>query len=356
MEILLPSSPSSYSSSYSPSKTRKSVQVEVPRGMLNQQSIRYSGYIDTISEATPADLIFVVKQKYHPTYTRKGFDLVMEVQLSFKEAICGFERKITHLDGREITICNPYFLNQGKNATFTSSKDRIQNGPNIIQTGDVHVLRGEGMPKFNWAEKKSSDSSHGNNRDANTNSNLDHHNHYHNDEVNKQYGDLYVQYVVEMPTSANGEKTTRKEQQKDTLTPEERETLGVLLDKLYGKERVTSSKKHEHQCTIKEGPLRLEMSTASDFGRASGTPPNLDDDDQDSHLYSAPDDDHDSNAFGFDREGFQYFSRGHSRSGRHHHGESSFFSGGFGSSFAGTHGSSFHREEDDDGNVQCHQM
>ena len=343
LEILLPSSSpsSSTTTTTSSSKTRKSIQVEIPRGMANQQSIRYSGYVDTISTCTPADLIFIVKQKYHGVFTRKGFDLVMEVRLSFKEAICGFNREITHLDGRKVHICNPFFQNEkgAERESSSSSSSSSYSNLNMIQTGDVHVLKGEGMPKFNWAEKKSNndyDDDHGGILDE--------------EDVNKQYGDLYIQYVVEMPSGDSRSKSNYSQYSKDdkeTLTTEERILLGELLDKLFVMKHDSPSNKST-SCNTNEGNRRLIVSSASDFGRASGIPSN----DMNDHAHD-PEDHHDeSDMFGFhdhnNNEGFRYGGR----SGHNRQSAQSFFTGGFGSSFAADNDN----DDGGGGNVQCQQM
>jgi len=240
----------------------------------------------------------------------------MEIQLTFKEAICGFERELTHLDGRKIKICNPHF----------HSKDN--NGPNLIRSGDVHVLKGEGMPKSALVEKKSSNDSN------DVHSDLVHNDDNGDDINNSQYGDLYVQYIVDIPTS--GRTKNVKKESMEILSIKERETLGKLLDKLYGSSSLESNQK---QNTSEKRYQRLQVSSASNFGKASASP----DSNYDSHdPHSLPDDHHDDNSFDFNREGFQYFSRNQGGNRRQ-----SFFSGGFGS--YGDNG-------DGDGNVQCQQM
>lgn len=87
--------------------------------------------------------------------------------------------------------------------------------PSIIQTGDVHVLKGHGMPKTKRASG-----------------------HDHLDQ--RQFGDLYVQYIVEMPGSTAASSTASKVMNADNLSPEERVELARLLSKLDGSEDPTS--------------------------------------------------------------------------------------------------------------------
>lgn len=51
------------------------------------------------------DLIFVIQEKPHETFTRKGADLYMKKTITLVEALIGFEFKVKHLDG---TIFNIY--------------------------------------------------------------------------------------------------------------------------------------------------------------------------------------------------------------------------------------------------------
>ena len=50
------------------------------------------------------DIVFVLQQKEHPKFQRKGDDLFVERTLSLTEALCGFQYILTHLDGRQLLI------------------------------------------------------------------------------------------------------------------------------------------------------------------------------------------------------------------------------------------------------------
>jgi DnaJ-class molecular chaperone len=187
---------------------RKKVHVSIDKGMHSGQAIVLSGEMDHIQDATPADLIFVLQQRPHPHFTRKGHDLAMELTISLQEAVCGMTRTIRHLDGRLVSI--------------SSAKD-ADDMSILIHTGDVQVLKGEGMPKPGE-------------RGA--------------------HGDLYVQYKVEMPT----------QEAVNTLTNEEREQLGKLLGKLEGDtyyQRLNANDNHK-------STRLLQKASPADFGRASG--------------------------------------------------------------------------------------
>ncbi|KAI3736093.1 hypothetical protein L6452_15626 [Arctium lappa] len=52
----------------------------------------------------PADLIFVIDEKPHTTFTRDGNDLVLTRRVSLAEALTGCTVQLTTLDGRNLTI------------------------------------------------------------------------------------------------------------------------------------------------------------------------------------------------------------------------------------------------------------
>ena len=63
-------------------------------------------------------------QKPHPTFTREGDDLHVDITLSLKEALLGFARSLTHLDGRSVTV----------------------SADGVTAAGDVITVRQEGFP------------------------------------------------------------------------------------------------------------------------------------------------------------------------------------------------------------------
>ncbi|KAJ6901606.1 dnaJ protein [Populus alba x Populus x berolinensis] len=55
-------------------------------------------------DTVTGDIVFVLQQKDHPKFKRKGDDLFVEHTLSLTEALCGFHFVLTHLDGRQLLI------------------------------------------------------------------------------------------------------------------------------------------------------------------------------------------------------------------------------------------------------------
>jgi DnaJ-class molecular chaperone len=194
------------------------VEVHIPAGSFSGQSVVLSGEMDWDQEQTPADIVFILVQRPHPVFTRKGYDLAMELTITLEEAIGGVRRAFTHLDGRTVVV--------------ESAHNTHSDVPLVIQTGAVQVLKGEGMPKRNG----------------------------------KGHGDLYIQYKVEMPSPT----ATRQ-----NLTPTECDELKQLLSKLQRKHSQFHHHQPHHETPTGEDQdvVRvLQTASATDFGRNGPEP------------------------------------------------------------------------------------
>lgn len=367
---------------------RKEVEVTLSRGMDSGQSVRIAGVVDSIPNCAPADVVFLVSQRRHGVFTRRGYDLAMEVKISLGEALGGWRRRVKCLDGREIVIGPPRgvlverelvevdesaivveevavggdassgvnatlaFVEGGDiNATATNttqtvtpsphqqlplkSKEYIQLPSTVIQTGDVHVLKGRGMPK---RQRTSGDGS----------------------SVEQQYGDLYIQYIVETPGSVSKLKT-------ENLNDEERIELARLLCKLEGKDDPTVVVGEDGMPTDVSGDNSnsgeevnyLAVASGSDFG-TSHTADDHDTVDHDEHLRHDEDEEHEAHfppGFRGSEDLSDFFQRAFA--GRSH---SSFGGGGSGFHyFSSGGGRGFGYDQgaggnDDDHKVECNQM
>eukprot|EP00262_Sarcandra_glabra_P021368 TRINITY_DN8_c0_g1_i1.p1 TRINITY_DN8_c0_g1~~TRINITY_DN8_c0_g1_i1.p1 ORF type:complete len:420 (-),score=100.06 TRINITY_DN8_c0_g1_i1:431-1690(-) len=83
---------------------KKVLEVHVEKGMQNGQKITFPGEADEAPDTITGDIVFVLQQKEHPKFKRKGDDLFVEHTLSLTEALCGFQFVLTHLDNRQLLI------------------------------------------------------------------------------------------------------------------------------------------------------------------------------------------------------------------------------------------------------------
>lgn len=105
---------------------RKILEVFVEKGMRHGQKIVFRGEADEAPDTVPGDIVFVLQQKEHKTFTRKGSDLIVEKEITLVEALTGYTGTIKHLDGRTLLV-------------------KTQPGE-IIRPGEVKKINDEGMP------------------------------------------------------------------------------------------------------------------------------------------------------------------------------------------------------------------
>jgi len=106
---------------------RKILEVQIDKGMKNDQSITFAGESDQAPGVEPGDIIFVIKQKDHPIFKRNGNDLHMEKSIKLVEALAGVTFHVIALDQRTLVV-------------------RSAPGE-IIKPGDVLMIPEEGMPQ-----------------------------------------------------------------------------------------------------------------------------------------------------------------------------------------------------------------
>ncbi|OQS04698.1 hypothetical protein THRCLA_03085 [Thraustotheca clavata] len=108
-------------------KERKVLEVHIEKGMRNNQRITFKGEADQAPGTIAGDIVFVVQEKEHALFQRKGANLIMEKKISLVEALCGFETIIEHLDGRHLHV-------------------KTKPGE-VIKPNQFKAIHGEGMPQ-----------------------------------------------------------------------------------------------------------------------------------------------------------------------------------------------------------------
>mmetsp|Transcript_7496 Transcript_7496/g.12489 ORF Transcript_7496/g.12489 Transcript_7496/m.12489 type:complete len:418 (-) Transcript_7496:51-1304(-) len=83
---------------------RKVLEVHVDKGMKHNQKVTFRNMADEIPNMEAGDINFVIQEKEHELFKRKGADLLVTKELSLNQALCGFKWKINHLDGRDVVI------------------------------------------------------------------------------------------------------------------------------------------------------------------------------------------------------------------------------------------------------------
>lgn len=74
------------------------ITLNIPAGVDNQSYMKKRGFGQAVQGGTPGDLIITFKIEPHKIFTRNGFDLQVELPVSFKTAALGGKVKIPTLD------------------------------------------------------------------------------------------------------------------------------------------------------------------------------------------------------------------------------------------------------------------
>ncbi|KAF3852050.1 hypothetical protein F7725_005405 [Dissostichus mawsoni] len=109
-------------------RQKKVLEVHIDKGMRDGQKIVFHGEGDQEPGIEPGDIIIVLDQREHSTFTRKGEDLVMSIELQLVEALCGFKKPVQTMDNRTLLITS----NPGE----------------LIKPGDTKCVVNEGMPMY----------------------------------------------------------------------------------------------------------------------------------------------------------------------------------------------------------------
>ena len=105
----------------------KRVEVKVPAGIDDDQSMRLTGLGDAGLNGGPSgDLHVYVNVRPHPIFERRGDDVWCEMPITFSQAALGAEVTVPTIDGRV-----SYQVREG------------------TQPGDVFKLKGKGIPHIN---------------------------------------------------------------------------------------------------------------------------------------------------------------------------------------------------------------
>eukprot|EP01135_Chromosphaera_perkinsii_P005490 Nk52_evm39s352 gene=Nk52_evmTU39s352 len=102
------------------------LEADIAKGTRDNTKLIYKNQGNQLVNGIAGDVVCIVNEMAHERFTRKDDDLFTNLDISFRDAMCGFEMTITHMDGRELRIVS-------------------KNG-NIVRPGDTQCLLGEGMP------------------------------------------------------------------------------------------------------------------------------------------------------------------------------------------------------------------
>ena len=160
-------------------RVRKTVTVDIPAGIDDNQTMRVSGMGDCgINGGPSGDLLVNVNIKPHPIFKREGYDVHCDIPITYMEAVLGAEITVPTIDG--------------------DVKYNISEG---TQTGTVFRLKGKGVKKLHYDER----------------------------------GNQYVRVYVEVPKGLNKKQKELLQEFGNSLTEKNQPTKKGFFDKLKSK-------------------------------------------------------------------------------------------------------------------------
>jgi len=80
------------------------LNLDIVKGMRPGERITFEGVADEKPGMSAGDLIFIIREQRDETFTRDGDQLYMTFEIPLVDALTGFQKEITHLDGKKFTI------------------------------------------------------------------------------------------------------------------------------------------------------------------------------------------------------------------------------------------------------------
>ncbi|KAG2412784.1 hypothetical protein HFD88_010341 [Aspergillus terreus] len=112
------------------------LEANIKPGLRTGSKIKYRDVGDQ-EEGGRQDVHLIVTEKEHPTFKRQGDNLITTVEISLKEALCGWDRIVRTIDGKSLRVSKPGPTQPGYEERFPGQGMTISKKPN--ERGDLLV-------------------------------------------------------------------------------------------------------------------------------------------------------------------------------------------------------------------------
>ena len=132
-------------------KSRKSINVRIPAGVDDGQTIRLKGQgAPGMGGGPNGDLLLEIKLNPHPIFKREGLDLFCEQKISIAQAVLGGKLEVPRLDGSTVSMNIPAGTQGGQRFRLKGKGISKPNGT----TGDLYVTVQIAVPRDVDAKSK----------------------------------------------------------------------------------------------------------------------------------------------------------------------------------------------------------
>eukprot|EP00461_Guttulinopsis_vulgaris_P003625 UN03626 len=132
----------------------KIIEIEIKPGWKAGTKLTYENEGDQAANGLYSDIVFVISEKPHQVYKRVNNDVVIKVSITLTEALTGFKRTFTNLDGQPLEVdTNGTVISPENNKKYIWGKGfpNTKNGPgNFVVEFDIVWPR-----SFNSTTKRS---------------------------------------------------------------------------------------------------------------------------------------------------------------------------------------------------------
>jgi len=127
------------------------LEMDIKPGLKKGSKIKFKGVGDQ-EEGGQQDLHFVVEEKPHVLFTRDGDDIIRTIDLELKEALTGWKRTVTTIDGKNINLDKAGPTQPGSSESFPGLGMPLSKKPE--QRGNFIVKYNVKFPSSLNAEQK----------------------------------------------------------------------------------------------------------------------------------------------------------------------------------------------------------
>jgi DnaJ-class molecular chaperone len=128
------------------------IEIEIEQGVPEGHRIVFDMEGDQSPDLIPGDIIFLIESEKDKTFVRKGINLEMDLTITLKQALLGFSKSVTHMDGHHFVVSNSGITRYGQKVTMTGEGMPKHNVPS--EKGDLVVTCKVELPKSLTADQK----------------------------------------------------------------------------------------------------------------------------------------------------------------------------------------------------------
>lgn len=126
--------------------------VDLQAGMHHGDQVTYEEVADEAVGHLAGDLVFTVTQLPHPQFRRDGDDLHIRMDITLENALLGFTRTFTHLDGHKVEVAKKGVTHCSE--VFTIAGEGMPVKGNKHKRGSLHITLEIQFPKEFSQEQK----------------------------------------------------------------------------------------------------------------------------------------------------------------------------------------------------------